>query len=153
MEKDDEIKGNGNSYDFGARIYDSRLVRWLSLDPLASKYPSESPYIFVGNNPIFYIDPDVKFKLPSSYKDSHTNFYKFVNEQLGKFYLNSETALQVLNEFSVGQLTREKVRETTGAGYGPIVQIYNSDLQGFSGEYLFDPNDPETGTIRLDEGL
>lgn len=57
-EKDDEIKGGGNSYDFGDRIYDSRLGKWLSLDPLQAKFPMLSPYTFVANNPIFYIDPD-----------------------------------------------------------------------------------------------
>ena len=41
-EKDDEVKGIGNSLDFGARIYDSRLGRWMSLDPMQSKYPSLS---------------------------------------------------------------------------------------------------------------
>ena len=59
-EKDDEVKGLGNSLDFGARIYDSRLGRWLSTDPLASKYPFASPYNFVLNNPITSIDPDGK---------------------------------------------------------------------------------------------
>jgi RHS repeat-associated protein len=39
MEKDDEVKGVGNSLDFGARIYDSRLGRWLSVDPLSYKFP------------------------------------------------------------------------------------------------------------------
>lgn len=60
MEKDDEIKGSGNSYDFGARIYDPRIVRWLSLDPAAAEYPSLSDYSFVANSPIQYIDPDGK---------------------------------------------------------------------------------------------
>lgn len=58
MERDDEIKGGGNSLDFGARIYDSRLGRWLSLDPLARKYSSMSPYTSFANNPIVFVDPD-----------------------------------------------------------------------------------------------
>ncbi|WP_207798983.1 RHS repeat-associated core domain-containing protein [Taibaiella soli] len=32
--------------------------RWLAIDPLASKYPSISPYAFCANNPILYKDPD-----------------------------------------------------------------------------------------------
>ena len=58
MEKDNELKGTGNSLDFGARMYDSRLGRWLSLDPLAVKYPSISPFTFVGNSPLVLVDPD-----------------------------------------------------------------------------------------------
>jgi len=60
MEKDDEIKGAGNSYDFGARLYDARIGRWLSMDPLSSKYPDHSPYTFVGNMVLIAIDPDGK---------------------------------------------------------------------------------------------
>lgn len=59
-ENDNEVKGTGNSLDFGARIYDPRIGRWLSVDPLSGKYPSLSPYAFVANNPIIYIDPDGK---------------------------------------------------------------------------------------------
>jgi RHS repeat-associated protein len=57
-EGDDEIKGDGNSYDFGARMYDSRIGRWMSLDPAAKKYPEMSPYVGIGNNPILLVDPD-----------------------------------------------------------------------------------------------
>jgi RHS repeat-associated protein len=56
QEKDDEISGAGNSLDFGARIYDSRLGRWLSLDAYASHYPSISAYSFGLGNPIYFID-------------------------------------------------------------------------------------------------
>lgn len=58
MEKDDEIVGSGNSYDFGARQYDPRLGRWLSIDPKFAKYPEMSPYTGMGNNPIAFIDGD-----------------------------------------------------------------------------------------------
>ncbi|MBA3987371.1 MAG: hypothetical protein H0X63_12560, partial [Flavobacteriales bacterium] len=60
MEKDDEVKGNGNSYDFGARIYDPRIGRWLNLDPSSDKYPGWSPYNFALNSPLSIIDPDGK---------------------------------------------------------------------------------------------
>ncbi len=56
MEKDDEVKGGGNSYDFGARMYDARVGRFLSLDALLSKYPSFSPYSFAANSPISFVD-------------------------------------------------------------------------------------------------
>jgi len=58
MRIDDEIKGEFNSYDFGARIYDPRIGRWLSRDALAGKYPNISSYVFVNNMPIIAIDPD-----------------------------------------------------------------------------------------------
>ena len=63
MEKDDELKGGGNSYDFGARIYDARVGRFLSLDPMQEKYPNFSPYIYSANNPISYIDKEGKYAL------------------------------------------------------------------------------------------
>ncbi|OYU94567.1 MAG: hypothetical protein CFE21_14920 [Bacteroidetes bacterium B1(2017)] len=57
-ESDNEINGTGNDYDFGARIYDARLGRWLSLDPSQAKYPNLSPYNSYENNPIYFKDPD-----------------------------------------------------------------------------------------------
>lgn len=57
-EKDDEISGNGNSYDYGFRIYNPRLGRFLSVDPLTSSYPWYAPYQFTGNKPIAAIDLD-----------------------------------------------------------------------------------------------
>ncbi|MFN5983146.1 MAG: RHS repeat-associated core domain-containing protein [Fluviicola sp.] len=77
MEKDDEMKGDGNSYDFGARMLDPRLGRWLTIDPLASKYPYLSTYSFVNNSPLLYIDPNGK-EIIINYKDEQGNIKSVV---------------------------------------------------------------------------
>ncbi|QWP75389.1 RHS repeat-associated core domain-containing protein [Lysobacter sp. K5869] len=41
-------------YDFGARLYDPALMRFLGPDP-ARQF--SSPYVFASNNPINYLDP------------------------------------------------------------------------------------------------
>ncbi len=65
MEADDEIKTvKGTSYDFGARMYDSRVGRWLRPDPQGFTSPSLSPYIFAANSPIVFIDPDGEKEKP-----------------------------------------------------------------------------------------
>ncbi|MBO7586777.1 MAG: RHS repeat-associated core domain-containing protein [Bacteroidales bacterium] len=53
-EKDSET---GLSY-FGARYYSSDLSIWLSVDPMASKYPSLSPYVYCADNPVKLVDPN-----------------------------------------------------------------------------------------------
>lgn len=57
MEKDDEIKGNGNQYTTFWRQYDPRLGRWMSIDPMISMFPWQSPYVAFDNNPINLNDP------------------------------------------------------------------------------------------------
>ena len=53
-EKDTET---GYSY-FGARYYSSDLSIWLSVDPMAAKYPSLSPYVYCADNPVKLVDPN-----------------------------------------------------------------------------------------------
>ncbi len=57
-EQDSAINGAGVDYDYGARIYDARAGRFLSVDVITKKYPFYSPYQFGGNNPIEFIDKD-----------------------------------------------------------------------------------------------
>jgi len=57
-ENTDEVYGEGNAVDFGARIYDVRLERWLSVDPLFKDYPSLSPFVYSANSPIWLTDND-----------------------------------------------------------------------------------------------
>lgn len=57
-EKDSEVKGEGNQYDYGMRIYDPRIGRFLSVDPIAKDYPELTPYQYASNRPIDGIDLD-----------------------------------------------------------------------------------------------
>jgi RHS repeat-associated protein len=45
-------------YDFGARMLDPSMGRWVAQDSEAERYPGVSPYSYVWNNPIRYVDPD-----------------------------------------------------------------------------------------------
>ena len=67
-ERDSET---GFSY-FGARYYDSDLMTgWLSVDPMADKYPNISPYAYCAWNPIKLVDPDGE-----EWKDAEGNVIK-----------------------------------------------------------------------------
>lgn len=57
-ENDNEVKGEGNEQDYGLRIYDTRLGRFLSVDPLTKSYPHYTPYSYAGNKPTKFIDLD-----------------------------------------------------------------------------------------------
>jgi RHS repeat-associated protein len=57
-ENDNEVKGEGNQQDYGMRVYDPRLGKFLSVDPLTPKYPELTPYQFSGNTPIQATDLD-----------------------------------------------------------------------------------------------
>ncbi|MFP9119354.1 RHS repeat-associated core domain-containing protein, partial [Flavobacterium sp. RNTU_13] len=59
-EKDDEVKGEGDSYDYGFRMYDPRIARFMSIDPLTSDYPYLTPYQFASNRPLDGVDLDGK---------------------------------------------------------------------------------------------
>jgi RHS repeat-associated protein len=52
QEKDDELKGEGNSVNYKYRVHNPRLGRFFSIDPLAPDYPWNSPYAFSENRVI-----------------------------------------------------------------------------------------------------
>ena len=52
QEKDDEIKGKGNSLNYEFRMHDPRIGRFFAIDPLFRKYPHNSPYAFSENRVI-----------------------------------------------------------------------------------------------------
>jgi RHS repeat-associated protein len=60
-EKDEE----SGLYYYGARYYSPWTCRFVSVDPLSSKYPFYTPYQYAGNKPINFIDLDGKEEKPA----------------------------------------------------------------------------------------
>src|SRR5690554_2852555 len=154
MERDNEIKGKGNSYDFGARLYDPRVGRWLGIDPLARKYPNLSPYNFTGNNPILFVDYDGKdFGVLINHTDGTiliiANFYTInekTTEEANKAAANwnaltGSTVLIGGKEFTVtvqvevlmasGETDKERFKSAQEQSKSDLIgNTYNGDVMG-----------------------
>ena len=50
-------------YDYGARNYDPALGRWMNIDPKAEKYFNLSPYVYVANSPIIFMQREKNINL------------------------------------------------------------------------------------------
>jgi RHS repeat-associated protein len=109
-ENDNEVKGEGNQIDYGMRIYDPRLGKFLSVDLLTRKYPMLSPFQYASNRPIDGIDLDGLEYLPyhkSMYQLEYSTITSTITSRNGKqttattgnvivntVYANIPTALQ-----------------------------------------------------------
>ena len=52
MERDEEMKGKGNSVNFEYRMHDPRIGRFFTVDKASAVYPHRSPFNFAANNPV-----------------------------------------------------------------------------------------------------
>jgi len=107
-ENDNEVKGEGNSLDYGARIYDSRLGRWMALDPMMAKYPNESPYTYAGNNPTYLVDISGKTK----------KTYLIYTDENGK---SMPISVSVDKDFTEKRYTHHSYNISVGKGEGEYV--------------------------------
>jgi RHS repeat-associated protein len=58
QEKDDELKGEGNSLNYTFRMHDPRVGRFFATDPLEAEFPWNSPYVFSENMVLQFVEVD-----------------------------------------------------------------------------------------------
>ncbi|MCE1188209.1 MAG: M91 family zinc metallopeptidase [Ignavibacteria bacterium] len=129
---------------FGARYYDSELGRWLSLDPMADKYPGFSPYNYCVNNPLRVVDPhgDTLW-VEATDDDGNTVRYRYEN---GKLYMNGKPVNTVSNNFAKKILHALEFLERKSAKAQEIINNLNSAKEAYtfketSGDSNYKPDD------------
>ena len=122
---------NTRYHYFGARYYDSETSVWLSVDPLAKKYPSMSPYMYTAGNPVMLVDPNGMATIARKQEKEDW----FMNEKTGDVYYNSELKkgdegkglMQGNNWVHMGK--NGMFNNSSGGGSDIKVNSQNKDLQ------------------------
>ncbi len=116
-ENDNEVKGEGNQQDYGARIYDPRVARFLSVDPLARAFAAWSSYHFSANSPILVKDADgrdwVVVPLTSHYGRSAAVTLATFHEVVGLLFNNKIIA-------NIDERNRVSIAFAPGASEGDL---------------------------------
>jgi RHS repeat-associated protein len=105
-----------NKQDYGARIYDSRIGRFLSIDPKFKEFSNNSPYCYTLNNPIVLVDVDGEFPIiPLLLKMASNGAADYLMQVAMNYYFNDETR---------GNLTESATKNINR------VQILRSSIEG-----------------------
>jgi len=131
QEKDNEVYGDGNTYDFGARIYNARLGRFATIDLFHSRLPYESNYIYSGNSPIYYVDFNGMYKVDPADLKTWKNQYPLLLSYLQNNFENDVNKDKPL----IANLSKETKISTQQlksifSKTGPIIGLFSDNPFG-----------------------
>jgi len=98
-ENDGDVKGEGNQIDFGVRIYDPRISRFLSVDPLSRKFPWETPYAFAENEPVNNVDLEGLQKGGNRYAEIRTARAAVSRQKVSQTFQRKQTTFSNGSKF------------------------------------------------------
>ncbi|MET0637786.1 MAG: RHS repeat-associated core domain-containing protein [Chitinophagaceae bacterium] len=125
-ENDDHVNGEGNQQDYGMRIYDPRMGRFLSVDPLTKTYPWYTPYQFAGNKPIWATDVDgLEENTPSTYV--RKTIPLLVKPTFNGIISVTDATAQTAHQTFKGNFAQLRKADQTGLGTSLVNQITGSN--------------------------
>ena len=113
-----------NLYDFSARFYESALMRFLTVDPLAEKYYSISPYAYCMNNPMKFVDPDGRD--PRIYVERKGFGHSFVTTGSGE-----NTTVYTYGRYGELGKNKSSARSTSPTGEGVLIKLTGEEAASF----------------------
>jgi RHS repeat-associated protein len=150
MEKDNEFKGDGNSYTTEFRQYDPRIGRWLSADPKEFIMPFQTPYNAFDNRPIITVDP--RGDCPSCFSGMVAGIItEFVTQVADKMFFDgldfepaisavdkSDIAIAGVTGFLTGWATGglDKISHLFKGRYGKVTYRLIGELTEFTSDVL-----------------
>lgn len=99
--KECQTVGNLGLLDYGARMYDASLGKWMTVDPMAEKNYALTPYHYCGNNPVTRVDAD---GMLDDWYASGSGALLWLDRQDKQVVLNGETFSNIGTSVSVGQI-------------------------------------------------
>jgi RHS repeat-associated protein len=121
-EKDDELKGDGNSYNFGSRIYNPRIGRFFSIDKFDSKIPFTSGYSISGNSPLYKLDENGDLEII-------VHFYKKFK---GKYYAAGTYKMYIKTDEDIKGITRDVMHINAYSSYDGGTSKNKSTFKGIT---------------------
>jgi RHS repeat-associated protein len=122
-EMDNGVKGEGVQYDYGFRIYDARIARFLSVDPLTDQVPGLSPYQYAANEPLWAIDKDGEIRvIVTSY---YENFDGSLDKVVTSYDVVLPDELLGITRYPIQIEKHYKLQESNRAG---SITYYQYDL-------------------------
>ncbi|MEN2487943.1 RHS repeat-associated core domain-containing protein [Flavobacterium sp. B11] len=147
-----ELDRETNLSYYGARYLDMKTSLWLTTDPKMEKYPHESSYIYCGNNPIAFVDPDGMDRIYSAsgrlIRDTGVGTKIMIQTKHGLRYLSGLDYTKKGTRYAVSRII---AKEASLRCYGGYYGVRNMDEEN-TGAYTNRANTIWTNTKQLRKG-